>query len=67
MEYLHPASTSANKSESNLSLVPTTQVAIESTYETDNRSSQNLDNGKTFEINVPASEDFNDLSTNTLS
>ncbi|XP_015788365.1 uncharacterized protein LOC107365393 [Tetranychus urticae] len=62
MEYLHPASTPASKSELNLFTIPPTQVAIESTYETDYRPSQNLDNGKTFEINIPASEDFTDLS-----
>lgn len=66
MEYLHPSSLPANKSELDLFNIPPTQVAIDTVYETDYRPSSEQDFAKTYEFNVPASEDFTDLSATMI-
>uniref|UniRef100_A0A158P4C9 Uncharacterized protein n=1 Tax=Tetranychus urticae TaxID=32264 RepID=A0A158P4C9_TETUR len=62
MEYLHPSSLPASKSELSLFTVPPTQVAIDSSYEVEYRPSASLESSKVHTIDVPASEDFTDLS-----
>ena len=61
MDYLHHASIPATKSELELFHVPATQTAIESYYEVEYRPTSTLDNAKSFDINIPASDDFTDL------
>ena len=62
MEYLHPSSTPASKSELSIFSVPPTQVAIESYYDVEYRPSASLESSSVHEVVVPASEDFTDLS-----
>ena len=62
MEYLHPSSTPASKSELSIFSVPPTQVAIESYYDVEYRPSASLESSSVHEVIVPASEDFTDLS-----
>ncbi|XP_053210233.1 uncharacterized protein F54H12.2-like [Panonychus citri] len=66
MEYLHPSSLPANKSELDIFNVPPTQVAIDSVYETDYRPAASLESSRTYELIIPASEDFTDLSATML-
>ena len=66
MEYLHPASIPASKSELSLFSVPPTQVAIESTYDVEYRPAASLESSRVHEIDIPASEDFTDLSQTML-
>lgn len=62
MEYLHQSSMPASKSELSIFSIPPTQVAIDTHYEVDYRPAASLENGKTYELNIPSSEDFTDLS-----
>lgn len=66
MEYLHPSSTPASKSELLLFNVPPTQVAIDSKYDVEYRPAASLESSTVHEINIPASEDFTDLSQTML-
>ena len=63
MEYLHPLSAPATKSELELFRVPPTQTAIESKYEVEYRPTSSLESTKTLEFIIPPSDDFTDLST----
>ena len=62
MEYLHHSSVPATKSELELFAIPATQTAIESCYEVEFRPSATLDSTRTYDFQVPASEDFTDMS-----
>ena len=62
MEYIHPASIPSTKSELSLFSVPPTQVAIDTTYEVEYNPSASLESSQYHEINIPASDDFTDLS-----
>lgn len=62
MEYLHVESSPSSKSELTLFAVPSTQVAIDSTYEVEYRPSASLESSQVYEINVPPSEDLTDLA-----
>ena len=62
MDYLHHSSIPATKSELELFHIPPTQTAIESYYEVEYRPTSTLDNAKNFDISIPASDDFTDLS-----
>ena len=66
MEYLHPSSMPASKSELSLFTVPPTQVAIDTSYEVEYRPSASLDSSQVHEISIPASEDITDLSQSML-
>ena len=62
MEYLHVSSNPASKSELSLFAVPPTQVAIDTTYEVEYRTSATLESSSVHEIVIPPSEDFTDLA-----
>jgi len=62
MEYLHHQSTPASKTELELFSVPPTQTAIDSYYEVGIRPSATLDGSTTYDFNIPASDDYTDLS-----
>ncbi|XP_074596502.1 uncharacterized protein F54H12.2-like [Brevipalpus obovatus] len=62
MEYLHHQSTPATKSELELFSVPPTQTALDQYYEVEFRPSATLDGSTTYDFNIPASDDFTDLS-----
>ena len=62
MEYLHPSSIPAIKSEMDLFSAPPTQTTIESSYKIAYRPTGSLDSGKTYEFSIPASDDFTDLA-----
>ncbi|XP_015789088.1 uncharacterized protein F54H12.2-like [Tetranychus urticae] len=66
MEYLHVESAPVAKSELTIFSVPTTQVAIDSTYEVAYRPSASLESSQVYEIHVPPSEDLTDLSSTML-
>lgn len=66
MEYLHVSSTPASKSELSLFAVPPTQVAIDSTYEVEYRTSATLESSTVHEIVIPPSEDFTDLAASMV-
>ena len=62
MEYLHHQSAPATKTELELFSVPPTQTAIDSYYELEVRPSATLDGSTTYDFNIPASDDYTDLS-----
>ena len=62
MEYLHHSSIPATKSELEIFNIPPTQTAIESSYEVDFRPSSTLDSSRTYDFQIPSSEDFTDMS-----
>ncbi|XP_053207030.1 uncharacterized protein F54H12.2-like [Panonychus citri] len=66
MEYLHVDSNPAGKSELTLFTVPSTQVTIESSYETEYRPSASLESSLVYEIAVPPSEDMTDMAATML-
>lgn len=66
MEYLHESSFPVTKSELEIFTVPPTQTAIEASYEVEYRPSASLENGSTYEIHVPSSDDFTDLQATML-
>ena len=66
MEYLHESSLPASKSELQIFSVPPTQTAIESCYEVEYRPAASLESSNSYEINIPASEDFTDLAATML-
>ena len=66
MEYLHASSIPVSKSELEVFSITPTQTAIESSYEVEYRPNSSLDNGTSFEIHVPASDDFTDLQATML-
>ena len=66
MEYIHPASIPSTKSELSLFSVPPTQGAIDSTYEVEYNPSASLESSQYHEINIPASDDFTDLSATMI-
>lgn len=63
MEYLHASSLPVSKSEVQIFAIPPTQTAIESTYEVEYRPGASLDQANSYEIDIPASEDFTDLAS----
>ena len=62
MEYLHHSSIPATKSELEIFSIPPTQTAIESSYEVEFRPSATLDSSRSYDFNIPSSEDFTDMS-----
>ena len=66
MEYLHESSLPASKSELQIFSVPPTQTAIESCYEVEYRPAASLESSNSYEIHIPASEDFTDLAATML-
>lgn len=66
MEYLHSSSVPVSKTELQVFHVPPTQTAIESSYEVEYRPTSSVDSGKSFEIQVQASDDFTDLQATML-
>jgi hypothetical protein len=66
MDYLHPFSVPATKSELEIFHVPPTQTVIDHTYEVEHRPTSTLDSTKTYDFNIPASEDFTDLSATVI-
>uniref|UniRef100_A0A158P4A6 Uncharacterized protein n=1 Tax=Tetranychus urticae TaxID=32264 RepID=A0A158P4A6_TETUR len=46
--------------------IPPTQLAIDSSYEVSFRPSSTLDSAKTYDIQIPSSDDFTDLSETML-
>ncbi|XP_015794211.1 uncharacterized protein F54H12.2-like [Tetranychus urticae] len=63
MEYLHSSSLPVSKSEIQIFAIPPTQTAIESTYEVEYRPGASLEQATSYEIDIPASEDFTDLAS----
>uniref|UniRef100_A0A158P4S2 Uncharacterized protein n=1 Tax=Tetranychus urticae TaxID=32264 RepID=A0A158P4S2_TETUR len=66
MEYLHSSSVPVSKTELQIFHVPPTQTAIESSYEVEYRPTSSVESGKSFEIQVQASDDFTDLQATML-
>ena len=62
MEYLHHSSIPATKSELELFKIPPTQTAIEGNYEVEFRPSATLDSTRTYDFQIPSSEDFTDMA-----
>ena len=62
MEYLHEQSIPATKSELEVFTIPPTQTILDSYYEESFRPTSTLDSTKTYEIVIPSSDDFTDLS-----
>ncbi|XP_074604008.1 uncharacterized protein F54H12.2-like [Brevipalpus obovatus] len=62
MEYIHERSIPASKSEVEIFSVPSTQTILDSYYEESFRPTSTLDSTKTYEIVIPPSDDFTDLS-----
>lgn len=63
MDFLHQNSVPVSKSELEIFLIPLTQTAIESQYEVSYRPSASLEGSVSFEVNIPASDDFTDLQS----
>ena len=62
MDYLHHKSVPATLSNLEVFSVPPTQLAIESVYDVTFRPTSTLDNASNYDINIPPTEDFTDLS-----
>jgi len=62
MDYLHNSSIPATKSELDVFSVPPTQTAIETYYDVEYHPTTPVKTSKTWDINIPASEDMTDLS-----
>ncbi|XP_015795543.1 uncharacterized protein LOC107371909 [Tetranychus urticae] len=66
MEYLHQSSFPATKSELEIFSVPPTQTAISHSYQVEYRPTSSIEKGDSFEILVPASDDFTDLQATMI-
>lgn len=63
MSYIHPYSREATKSELDLFVVPSTQVAIIRQYEQEYKPISNYENSQFIEFRIPGMEDYIDLNT----